>query len=143
MMDFEDVKEDDYDNLELVPPPLFSRLAIPFEYGYGCEPFIVWFDMRLCSYFPQLPAKSSRHQSQSSTARWLCMYHPPVQFTFLKTYVNPFSSRSLSGWLTDTNREKCRLTWCSGEQHLYPISLLRNFDRLETTPPKCLNLSLR
>ncbi|GAB5592501.1 tau 95 subunit of transcription factor TFIIIC [Umbelopsis nana] len=34
MMDFEDVKEDDYDNLELVPPPLFSRLAIPFEYGY-------------------------------------------------------------------------------------------------------------
>jgi hypothetical protein len=39
MMKFKSV-EDDYDNLELVPPPLFTRQEMPFDYRYiskhGC-----------------------------------------------------------------------------------------------------------
>lgn len=34
MMQF-NAAEDDYKNLELVPPPLFTRLEFPFDYRYG------------------------------------------------------------------------------------------------------------
>jgi hypothetical protein len=33
MMQF-NAADDDYNNLELVPPPLFTRLEFPFDYRY-------------------------------------------------------------------------------------------------------------
>jgi hypothetical protein len=34
MMDFT-AAENDYENLELVPPPLFTKQEMPFDYRYG------------------------------------------------------------------------------------------------------------
>ena len=37
MMDFVPA-ENDYENLELVPPPLFTKQEMPFDYRYGIVP---------------------------------------------------------------------------------------------------------
>jgi hypothetical protein len=56
MMDFVP-SENDYDNLELVPPPLFTKQEMPFDYRYEIVQNVLFVKDMLTNTLPSVISK--------------------------------------------------------------------------------------